>query len=259
MNTLTGKMVIWGIVLAMTVGNVLAGGSKKEQRMREIARQEAQKEFKNMISNSLKVALQNQDFVSAITFINMYLAIDSSRTTLKDTLLELYLITGQANQALVIAEQKLKKDPNDTAALHIAALASMQLNNLQKAYEYYSRLAQVTGNVKHLWDFAVVLWQMQRYGDALVVIDQIIANPASRTQTVTLQISQTTKQEVPILAAAYNLKGAAHQRLKDFNSAKEAYKKALEVVPDFILPQENLKALEEQEKAQQAQQSTEKK
>ncbi len=242
-------MVLFAVTFMVT-GIVFAGGSKKEQRMREIAREEARKqvqqELKTLITNSMRIALQNQDFNSAIAFINMYLAIDSSRTTLKDTLIELYLITGQANQALVLAEQKLKQNPNDTSAMHIAAIASMQLNNLQKAYEYYSRLAQATGNVKHLWDFAVVLWQMQRYGDALVVIDQIIANPAARSQTVTLQISPTTKQEVPILAAAYNLKGAAHQRLKDINAAKEAYQKALEVVPDFILPKENLQALEQQ-------------
>ncbi len=249
------KVIILSMVASMMMGTAFAGGNKKEQRMREIARQEARKEFerqfRTIVSQSIQLSLQNQDFNSAITFINMYLAIDSSRTTLKDTLIELYLITGQANQALVLAEQKLQQNPSDTSAMHIAAIASMQLNNLQKAYEYYSRLAQATGNVKHLWDFAVVLWQMQRYGDALVVIDQIIANPAARTQTVTLQISQTTKQEVPILAAAYNLKGAAHQRLKDINAAKEAYQKALEVVPDFILPKENLQALEKQNDSDQ--------
>ncbi|NPA34784.1 MAG: tetratricopeptide repeat protein [Chlorobi bacterium] len=245
------RAIVLSLAVAILMGNAFAGGSKKEQKIREIAREEARKEirkeFKTLVANSIKVALQNQDFNSAIAFINMYLALDSSRSTLKDTLIELYLITGQANQALVLAEQKLKQNPNDTSAMHIAAIASMQLNNLQKAYEYYTRLAQATGNVKHLWDFAVVLWQMQRYGDALVVIDQIIANPAARSQTVTLQISPTTKQEVPLLAAAYNLKGAAHQRLKDLNAAKEAYQKALEVVPDFILPKENLEALKQQE------------
>ena len=236
-------------------GSIFAGG-KREAQMRQIAQEEARKAFLAATDQAIQHALRYQDFISAIAHIHAYLALDSTRTGLRDTLSELYLVTGQANQALILAQERLKENPKDTSALQIAALASVQLNRLQEAFNYYQQLVSSTGNVRYMWDFATLLWQMQRYGDLIVVTDQIIQNPASRTQTVKLRISPTTEQNVPLVAAAWNLKGAAQQRLKHYEEAQKSYEEALKLVPDFLLPKQNLDQLKaEMQKAQQQQQS----
>jgi tetratricopeptide (TPR) repeat protein len=65
----------------------------------------------------------------------------------------------------------------------------------------------------------------------------------NKTDSLDIFIDEQNKQKVPVLAAAYNMKGYVYMQRKDITNAKEMYFKALEIYPNFEMPKRNLEAI----------------
>ncbi len=191
-------------------------------------------------------ALRWGDFPTAIAFLHLLLPTDTSRWKGRmDTLLELYLLTQNFFSARLVADSILARFPQDTHALQLAGLAALRMNQFQEAQEYYWRLADAQQSLRPLWSYMSFLWQAQQFQLLLAVADSVIRHPASRQEMVTLQISETTTQRVPLIAAVYNLIGGVYHRLRQWEKAEQFYKAAQEIEPEFVLPRSNLEQLQQ--------------
>ncbi len=191
-------------------------------------------------------ALQWGDFSTAIAFLHLLLPTDTTRWKGRmDTLLELYLLTQNFFSARLVADSILARFPQDTHALQLAGLATLRMNQFQEAQGYYWRLAEAQRSLLPLWSYMSFLWQAQQYQLLLAVADSVIRHPASRQEMVTLQISETTTQRVPLIAAVYNLVGGVYHRLRQWDKAEQFYRAAQELEPEFVLPRSNLEQLQQ--------------
>ena len=86
-------------------------------------------------------------------------------------------------------------------------------------------------------------FQLERFGECLASIDQIIASPDADKQKVNIPVQNRT-QTVPMKAAAYNIKGICAAQLNQPDAAKDNLKKAIELFPDFVLAKANLEAID---------------
>jgi tetratricopeptide (TPR) repeat protein len=139
----------------------------------------------------------------------------------------------------------LSQQPENQRALNLAGRSFKQLENYQQAVHAYKKLYQLTGSIYNLYETAFLQFQAGQYQACLKSAEQLLNNPQSEKNEVTIQISKSTEQTVPIKAAILNLKGAVYEKLEQPDKAREHYNKALEVTSDFMLPQQNLEEMDE--------------
>jgi hypothetical protein len=78
-------------------------------------------------------------------------------------------------------------------------------------------------------------------------LDQIIANEASAKQNVSIRNGNGSSQNVPMKAAALNVKGIVASDLNQDANAKDFFNQAIQLFPDFALAKGNLAALIQRE------------
>src|SRR5690606_37866784 len=95
----------------------------------------------------------------------------------------------------------------------------------------------------HLYQVAVLQFQIQRYGECQASIQRLVNDPRAEQEKVLININQNTRQEVPLKAAALNVLGVMHLDQNDKEKAKQAFSQSLQVYPDFLLPKGNLEQM----------------
>ncbi len=199
-------------------------------------------ELRRLLNKSMSYG----DLHSAIVWLNALIELERDsaiRNKMLDTLLELYVITGNNVAALAIADSILERNPADTHALSLAAISALNAGDVQKAFRYYTELAEAKGTLEPYWELLAYLWRAKAYDQLLVYADSILRNPQVSRDRVTLQISPTTTQRVPLSAAIFNLIGGVYHALGRYELAISYYQKALEISPEFILPRQNMEEI----------------
>lgn len=192
-----------------------------------------------------KLALKNYDLQAAtITVYNM-MALKPDRADLNDSLALLYFAGERYAQAYIIGEEILKANPNRKDMLELVAVSKQNLGLTKEALADYEKLYSADKGIYYLYQIATLQYQLKRYGECVASLDQIINNPESAQQKVNIML-QGGSQDVPMKAAAYNVKGICALEMNQEDAAKDNFNKALELAPDFVLPKGNLEMIAKQ-------------
>lgn len=192
-----------------------------------------------------KLALKNYDLQAAtITVYNM-MALKPERADLNDSLALLYFAGERYAQAYIIGEEILKANPNRKDMLELVAVSKQNLGLTKESLADYEKLYGGEKSIYYLYQIATLQYQLKRYGECVASLDQIINNPESAKEKVNIML-QGGSQDVPMKAAAYNVKGICAMELNQEEAAKENFNKALEVYPEFVLPKGNLDMIAKQ-------------
>ena len=169
-------------------------------------------------------------------------ALKPERADLNDSLALLYFAGERYAQAYLIGESILKDNPKRSDILEVVAVSKQNLGLIKEALADYEKLYAAEKSVFYLYQTATLQYQLKRYGECVASIDQIIASADADKQKVTIRLQQGS-QEVPMKAAAYNVKGICATELNQEEAAKQNFTKALELFPDFALAKGNLEMI----------------
>jgi tetratricopeptide (TPR) repeat protein len=202
------------------------------------------------------MALKNYDLQAATIALYSMMALKPERTDIKDSLALLYFAGERYAQASLVGEEIVKADPKRKDMLELVAVSKQNLGMIKESLANYETLYANEKSIYYLYQIATLQYQLKRYGECVASLDQIIASPESEKQKVTIRV-QGGGQEVPMKAAALNVKGICAMELNQDAAAKENFIKALQIAPDFALAKGNLDAMDKkQEQPKQPNTST---
>jgi tetratricopeptide (TPR) repeat protein len=190
-------------------------------------------------SRVYKAALKNYDVQAATIALYNMQAIKPERTDLNDSLAYLYFSGERYAQAYIIGEEILKTNPKNSGILEVVAVSKQNLGLIKESLADYEKLYAAEKSVYYLYQTATLQYQLKRYGECIASLDQILASAEADKQQVTIRLQQGS-QEVPMKAAAYNVKGICALELNQEEAAKQNFTKAIELFPDFALAKGNL-------------------
>jgi Tfp pilus assembly protein PilF len=189
------------------------------------------------------LALKNYDLQAATIALYTMLALKPERTDMKDSLALLYFAGERFAQASMVGEEIVKADPGRKDMLELVAISKQNLGMIKESLANYETLYAGEKSLYYLYQIATLQYQLKRYGECVASLDQIIANPESAKQKVTIRV-QSGGQEVPMRAAALNVKGICALELNQESVARENFSQALQIAPDFALAKGNLESLD---------------
>lgn len=183
------------------------------------------------------------DYEVARTAMFSLLAKYPSRIDFLDTLARIYFSTGAYSQALLAANIYLDKDPSNLQLMELSAVCHGALNNSKESLEMYEKLYAKTNSIFHAYQIGVLQYSLKRYGECEATVGRLLNDPQAAKEKIQISIDQEHSQEVPISAAALNLRGVMQKDLNKNDKAKEDFEAALKIAPDFALAKNNLEAM----------------
>ena len=196
-----------------------------------------------------KSALKNYDLQAATYAVYSMMAIKPERTDLNDSLALLYFAGERFAQAYLVGEEIVKNDPKRKDMLELVAVSKQNLGLIKEALSDYEKLYGMDKSLYYLYQMSTLQYQLKRFGECVASIDQIVASADADKQKVNIRM-QGGQQEVPMKAAAYNVKGICAIDMNRPDLAKEDFNKALQIFPDFALAKGNLEAMDKKKDKQ---------
>jgi tetratricopeptide (TPR) repeat protein len=190
-----------------------------------------------------KRALKYNDSRTAITALNGYLTYGDDMSYM-DTLGYIYYLAGDYYSSLLLTKEVTDAKPDNLNAMERLASCYNQLGDLKACVETYEKLTPKTKNPYHHYQLAVAQYQLKRIAECNQNLQVSIADTSSRRIPVAFTVAEGQVQNVPVMAAAYNMLGVIQMDVKNYADARKLINKAIEVYPDFVGAKQNLAALD---------------
>jgi tetratricopeptide (TPR) repeat protein len=152
-----------------------------------------------------------------------------------------YYYQGQKYpSAVLIAQELLKRNPKNTAALEMSAVGYENLGVLDRSLQSYESLYLLQGNPSVMYKMAFLQLRLKRYKESTNSADVLLADKNIDPLKVTYTGTDGKGKEFPMRAALLNLKGMLAQDQGDKVGAKKFYELSLAQAADFPPAKENL-------------------
>lgn len=193
--------------------------------------------------------LKYNDPFTQIQALHWRLAIEGERFGLRDTLAQAYFQAGFYRQAIAVAEELLKEQPRNADLAELRAVSYFYLQDTKGALDAYEKLYEISQSPAHLYQVITLQFNLQRYGECQANIDRLLNTPESEKLTVRISTPDGQTQEVPLRAAALNVRGVLFRLHKEYDKAQKAFEEALKIYPNFLLAKGNLEDLSRERSA----------
>jgi tetratricopeptide (TPR) repeat protein len=225
-------------LLAFIALSMLLWGQKK-QKENEPAKSQGPK-IDSLAIRIYQQAARYNDPIVKIYALHHRIAAEGASFGLLDTLAQAYFEAGFYRQAIAVVDEILLQQPRNATLAEIKALSYYYLQDIKKAVDAYEKLYEITSDPLHLYQVITLQFNLQRYGECQANIDKLLSLPESAQVQVRITTPEGQTQEIPLRAAAYNVRGVIFRLQKEYAKAKEAFEKALQIAPDFLLAKGNL-------------------
>jgi tetratricopeptide (TPR) repeat protein len=162
---------------------------------------------------------------------------------LYDTLAYLYFGSGQFNEAMILSEKVYTEDNSKVGMLEVKAISEQNLGMLKEALNDFEMLYDKAKDVRYLYQIAAMQYDLKRVAECSNSINMILASTETDKATVPFFTQDRRRQDVPIKAAAYNMRGVLAGELGEFDLAAKAYEEALKLYPEFALAKNNIEVI----------------
>ncbi|MCX8112825.1 MAG: tetratricopeptide repeat protein [Bacteroidia bacterium] len=188
-------------------------------------------------------ATKYNDPISQIFALHWRIAAEGDRFGLRDTLAQAYFQAGFYRQAIAVAEELLRDQPRNADLAELRALSYFYSQDIKGALDAYEKLYDITQSPLHLYQIITLQFNLQRYGECQANIDRLLNSAESERLSVRISMPDGQTQEVPLRAAALNVRGVAFRMQKEYERAQKAFEEALKIFPNFTLAKGNLEDL----------------
>ncbi|MBL0309417.1 MAG: hypothetical protein IPP77_07025 [Bacteroidetes bacterium] len=196
-------------------------------------------------------AMKRYDLQTATVAMYNMIALKPTQLELNDSLALLYFGQERYPQSYLLGEEILKTNPEKTGIRELVASSKQNLGMLKESLAEYEKLYKDTKSLFFLYQAATLQYQLKRFGECVASLEQILSSPETTKQKVTIR-TQSGAQEVPMNAAALNIRGICAMELNQPDAAKSNFIKALEIYPEFALAKGNLESLDKHDNSQAA-------
>lgn len=189
-----------------------------------------------------KRSMELKDYPTAISSVHLLLSTDSTHA-LRDTLPALYFLTQNVDACLKTAEESLVRKPNDEELSKYKLLCLEQVGKPDEVMALAKQLHEKTGKAEYMYKIASVEIISGNFEKAGATIDAMEERYKSGKDSVDIFVDQSQSQRVPLLAACWNMRGYIYIQTQKYQQAAEAYQKAIQTFPDFVMARRNLQQL----------------
>lgn len=183
-----------------------------------------------------------KDVPTAITAVHMILQQDSTHY-LRDSLPGMYLVSQNIEACFATTEEALKRKPNDEELLKYKLLCLEQMGKADDLLKLATSLYNKTNKAEYLYKMASVQLVSGDFETATTTINGMMDKYKTTSDSVDIFIDQSQSQKVPLIAACWNMRGYVHIQTQKYQQAAEAYQKAIQLFPDFVMARRNLQQL----------------
>lgn len=195
--------------------------------------------------NIYRRAIQYDDMSTAAYSLVNYLMI-GGQSNFRDTLAVVYYRSGNASGAYRLAKEIYDADPKDVTALTLLADISGRAGDTRASLDWYDKLCLLAPGPYNHYQLATRQFMLERVGECRNSLQKVVADSVkARQEAVALEIGPGNNENVPLLAAAYNMLGALAYREKNTGEARKYYELATREFPDFVIARQNLESLKQ--------------
>lgn len=187
-----------------------------------------------------QLAMQfNDPPVARLALYNL-LFYSNNQSAVLDSLAYMYYDLNQMPSVALVTRENLKINPDNQVALELGAIAFSQLGAKDQALENYEKLFLKNNNSHTLYQIAQMQYELKRFAESTASVDILLKRTDIDELKMRFNKLDKSQQEVPMRAAALNLKGLLTQETGDIQKAKEIFLEALKIAPGFEVAQANL-------------------
>lgn len=190
-----------------------------------------------------KTAVENGDFISAVNSLNRIHNRNKFDFAVLDSMAITYFNAGMSLPAYKTGIKALENSQNKETLLMVIGESAEKLRDLQEANVYYEKIVEANpNNVKYTYKVGVNYFNLGVFDKSMAFIKRVIENPEAKNQTLNFN-TDNQNQQIPYIAAAWNVVGFIYLNQNQKSEASQAFSKALEIAPDFVLAKNNLNAI----------------
>lgn len=189
-----------------------------------------------------KTSYDLKDVPTAITAVQLILLQDSTNN-LRDSLPSMYLAVQNIDACLATTEDALKRHPENEEYNKYKMLCLEQIGKADELFALAKNLYDKTGKAEYIYKIASVQLVTGEFDAATKTINDMMEKYKNTKDSVDIFIDQSQSQRVPIIAACWNMKGYLYIQTQKYQQAGEAYQKAIQTFPDFVMARRNLQQL----------------
>jgi tetratricopeptide (TPR) repeat protein len=230
------------LLLALTLP-VSAQKNKKDTPAPAVEEKSGTDEQFKFYRSLYEQGLQYNDLNVATDAMHSMIALQPGKTELLDSLALLYFHRNAWAQCALVSTDALKKNPEKASLLELRAVSYQSLGMPIESLEDFEKLYQLGKNPYHLYEIATLQYSIKRFGECEVSVTKLMNDPEIKDKNIALG-GGDNRQEVPLLAAALNIRGVLDLEQGKKDSAKTWFETALKMKPDFILAKNNLAVAE---------------
>ncbi|MCX6291378.1 MAG: hypothetical protein NT126_06390 [Bacteroidetes bacterium] len=187
-------------------------------------------------------AIQYGDYDVAKHALYTLMIRNPDRTGYLDSLVALYYNLNAYPQCVLTGNAYLEKDTSNLDVMEMVAISNVAMKRNKEALALYEKMYLKTGKIYYAYHLAVQQYVLKRIGECNQMIDIVLNDPQSAKENIPIS-SEDGRQNVPLKAAALNLRGIIFNEINQKEKAKEYFEAALQVFPDFSLAKKNLDTL----------------
>ena len=200
---------------------------------------------------SYQQALKYYDYQAATQSLYAMMVIKPEREDLKDSLANLFFAGQRYVQAYFVSEEILKKEPGKNNIREILALSKQNLGLSKESLGDYEILWASEKKLYYLYQICILQYQLKRINECLSSLELLISQPNAINESVNIRNQGDRSQDVPMKAAAYNIKGICAMEMNLLDLAQSSFDLALDAFPQFELAAANRDVVQQQRMAQQ--------
>lgn len=209
------------------------------QKTDSLARAQKQAEYLQNYHRSIGY----NDMGTAAAALTGYLNAGGSDVYL-DSLAIVYYNLNNFGGAYKLANELYTTNNKNTTALTLLADISGRGGETKTSLEWYEKLCALSPSPYNYYQLAAKQYLLERKLECRQTLEKVIADSAQAIrQNVSMEVSNGYFEQVPALAAAYNMLGVLAFNEKKTAEAESWYKKAVAVAPEFVIGKQNLDSL----------------
>lgn len=193
--------------------------------------------------NTYEQALKYKDIGLAINSLNNVIAempANNMALAYKDSLSMLYFNKKEYLSSLLVAQEVYKANPSNTNALARMGDCYQVGGDYKNAAEVFEIVAPALNSPFYYYQLGVCQYSLKKTTECLASADKALSDTNSNHIPVIFVLSNGSEQQVPLSAAALNMKAVVMMGNKNFIQAKQLLGNALKIFPDFQGAKQNV-------------------
>ncbi len=187
-------------------------------------------------------AANSGDVGTAISALNYYVAEQGANTVYEDTLAMLYMQQGAYVQCYYWADKRSKVKPDDNALMEMKGICLDKLQQPKEAIAIFEKLYSKTQSPYHAYKLMELQYGIKRLAECLATAINVEKQTFKPGYTMTYNVGEQTGRTY-LQAGIFNIHGLALYDLDRKPEARQYFEKALALDSNFLLPRQNLEAM----------------